>query len=527
LPPSRFAVSPDGQYLCFVAGRVDKANTTLWLRSLDRESARELPGTEGAASPFWSPDSRFIAFFAGGKLKKLDIAGGPPVPLTDAETGGTAGTWSKDDIIVFPRLRRGLYRIDAGGGPVTAVTSLDVAAGDDRHWWPYFLPDGRHFLYEAVGSPSSINDPRAVYVGSLDPAQKPRLLLNGGSNAKFVRDYVLFMRESTLMAQRFDTHKLEITGEPLAIAENVDIGGSTGQSGAFSVSSAGVLVYETARDVSAKSFQLAWFDRSGNRLPALTKPATYGANIELSPDATRAVVNVLTTDRAGTDFWILDLVRRNSWPFARSGVVQAGAAWSHDGSRIAFNGPPSTRDLYVKSSDGTGSEEVILSDAANKVPLSWSYDGQFLLYATLQIGNGDLWVLPLSGDRKPIRYMQTLFNENGARFSPDGRWVAFGSNLSGRPAIYVAPFPETGKREVVSTGDTGAVRVGARWRRDGQELFYISSDRQMMAADIDGSGPDIKIGSTKPLFRIPGSGPIAYDVDQDGQRFLVDFADQR
>jgi eukaryotic-like serine/threonine-protein kinase len=523
-PPSRFALSPDGRYLCLVSGRANKPST-LWLRSLDREFSRELTGTEGATTPFWSHDSRFIAFYAQGKLKKLDITGGPPITLTDADTAASvsAGTWSKDDIIVFPRLRGPLFRIHAGGGPVTAVTALDVAAGDDRHYWPHFLPDGRHFLYEAIGSPSSVNDPRAVYIASLDPAEKPRLLLNGGSNAKYAQGYVLFMRETTLMAQRFDTRQLEFAGEPLAIADDVVIGGSTELDGAFSVSPAGILVYEVVREEAAR--QLTWFDRSGNQSAASAERAAYGANIELSPDATRAVVNVSSAERLGMDFWILDLVRGNRSPFTQT-VAGRRAVWTPDG-RIAFNGggQASTRDLYVKSSNGIGPEERIFSDPSLKVPLSWSHNGKFLLYATLGAGEENLWVLPLSGDRTPIPYMQTASSERGARFSHDDRWVAYGSNQGGQPQIYVAPFPETGKRYTVSTAGTLGVIVGARWRRDDRELFYISRDRQMMAADIDGRGPDLTIGSIKSLFRIPGSGPIAYDADPNGQRFLINFTD--
>jgi Tol biopolymer transport system component len=520
-PPTRFALSPDGRYLCFAAGRDGKANT-LWLRRLDRESARELPGTEGAFAPFWSPDSRFIAFAAQGKLRKLDIAGGPPVPLTDADALGLGGTWSQDDIIVFPRLRSGpLFQIHAGGGPVTAVTALDVAAGDNGHWWPYFLPDGRHFLYEAVGSPSSADAPRAVYIASLDPAEKPRLLLNGGSNAKYGQGYVLFMRGNTLMAQSFDPRRLELGGEPLAIAQDVDIGGVTGQGGAFSVSPAGLVVYEGVREVSAN--RLAWFDRSGNQSAASAEQAALGGSIELSHDATRAVVSVRSVE--GTmDFWILDLVRGNRLPFARRVPLSGRAVWSPDDSRIAFNRQSFSLDFYVKSSNGTGPEESMLSDPAPKVPLSWSHDGKFLLYAT-QPPDPNLWVLPLSGERTPIPYMQTPSQEHGARFSPDDRWVTYASNLSGRPEIYVAPFPEAGKRDPVSTAGTLASNVGARWRRDGRELFFFSRDRQMMAADIDGRGPAPIIGGIKPLFRIPGSGPIAYDVDPTGERFLIGFDD--
>jgi Tol biopolymer transport system component len=523
LPPGRFTLSPNGQYLVFLSGQPGSP-ATLWLRSLTRESVRQLAGTEGAAAPFWSPDSRVIGFFAQGKLKKIDITGGPPVSLTDAESGASAGSWNTDDVIVFPRLRGGLYRIHAGGGAVSAVTTLDEAAGDNRHWWPYFLPDGSHFLYEAVGSASGVDDPRAVYIGSLDPNEKKsQLLLTGGSNAKYAQGYVLFMRESTLMAQRFDTRRLTLTGEPLPVAEGVDIGGSTRQSGAFSVSATGTLIYETAPPDSLT--KLVWLDRSGKQVGAVPERAARTGNLDLSPDGTRAVVNAQASIRGPGDIWIVDLVRGLRWPLTRGDSNETRAIWSHDGNHIIFSRRSVTTDLYMKLSSGAESEQLILSDSGEMLPLSWSHDGQFLLYAAGRAGTGgDLWVLRLS-DHKQIPYMQTPFAENGARFSPPhDRWVAFGSNESGSPQIYVAPFPGTGEKYLVSVEPTMPPGVGARWRADGRELFYVSQDGMLMAVDIDSSGPKIKIGTPRKLFQIPGSGS-AFDVARDGKRFLFKVAE--
>ena len=524
VPPGRFALSPNGRYLAFISNRAG-SGTRLWLRSLENGTARELPGTQGAAGAFWSFDSRFIAFFAQDSLKKISIEGGPPVSLTDAASGGSGGSWSKDDVIVFPRLKAGLYQINAAGGAATPATELDTAAGDDRHWWPYFLPDGKHFLYEAVGSPSSFDDARAVYVASLDPDEPSRLLLTPGSNAKYSQGFVLFMRENTLMAQALDTSRFVLTGDALSVAEHVDTGGATGQSGAFSVSENGLLVYQSAADQPGS--ELVWLDRTGKQIAKVAERAAYGS-IELSPDATRAAIDMSREIRNRTDIWIVDLVRGVRSPFTPGERQESHAVWSPDGSRIAFNGgttATSVMDLFVKASNGAGSEQVILKDSMNKMPLSWSHNGKFLLYSTGPLIDLNLWVLPLDGDAKPIPYMQTTYGEAWGRFSPDDRCVAFGSNESGRAEIYVAPFPATGEKVRVSTtgAAAGFANVGAKWRADGRELFYVSSDRTMMSAEIAECG---KVGTVKPLFRMPGAGPPVFDANPDGQRFLVNVAEE-
>jgi Tol biopolymer transport system component len=522
LPPSRFAISPDARHLAFTAG---PAPLTLWVRSLGTGAVRQLPGTEGVAVAFWSPDSRFMAFIADGKLKKISMSGGPAIALAEAQQGGGGGAWSPGDVIVFSSpAHTGLSRIDAGGGPVTPATTLDTAAGDDRHWWPYFLPDGRHFLYEAVGSSTSVDDPRAVYVGSLDAVDSSRLVLNGGSNAKYAEGHVLFMRSGTLMAQPFDVDRMELTGEETPVAERVVVGGNTGQSGAFSVSNAGVLVYQLTNG-SELGHQLAWFDRTGKQVGVVSERAEY-FGLELSPDGTRATVSIPNGGTTRRDIWIVDLLRGVRTAFTRHERSENAAVWWPDGSRIVFNGgrAPSGMDLYVKAASGAGSEELLLQDSLNKGPLSVSREGRFLIYGTPP-PDSNLWVLPLTGDRKPIPYMQTPFNEAGGRFSPDGRWVAFGSNESGRPEIWVAPFPATGAKVLVSTA--GAQFFSARWRDDGRELFYLSPEGTLMAAAVDGQRADFRVPSAKALFRLPVTPTTAagtvYDVSADGQRFLVNM----
>ena len=484
VPPRRFALSPNGRHLVFAAGGPG-APVALWLRSLERGTVRRLAGTEGGGAPFWSPDSRHVAFIAQRRLKRIDIEGGPPVTLADVSEATAGGSWSKDNVIVFSTTLCGaLFQIPAiSDGAVGPATTLDPNAGDKCHWWPYFLPDGKHFLYQAVGSVSSKDDPRAVYIGSLDTGETSRLLLNGGSNAKYAQGHVLYMRESTLMAQPFDVRRLEFTGEPVPIAENVDIGGITGQGGAFSVSEIGALVYQTR--VADPGSQLAWFDREGNQIRVVGDQAHYG-DLELSPDATRAIVTLPRGVRTPRDIWIVDLLRGIRLPFTPDERFETAAVWSPNGSRIAFNGghagPRSSLNLYVKSSNGVGLEQVLVEDSMSKSPSSWSHNGQFLLFASrVTDSDSNLWVFPLSGNEKPFPYMQTTFNENGARFSPNDRWVAFGSNETGRPEIWVAPFPATGEKWPVSD----------RWGGDCQRAVAVRRSRAFLChtrLDVNGRG---------------------------------------
>ena len=520
LPPSRFAISPDGRYLAFTAG---PGPPRLWVRSLETDARQHLPGTEGAFAPFWSPDSQSLAFIAGGKLKTISVSGGPVNTLADANN--TAGSWSPGDVIVFPNaIGSGLSRINAAGGPVTPATTLDTAAGDNRHWWPYFLPDGQHFLYEAVGGSAGMSDPRAVYVGSLDPGEKSRLVLNAGSNAKYAEGHILFMQGGTLMAQPFDVDRLELTGEATPVAERVEVGGLTGTSGAFSVSNAGVLVYQ--RTNGELGNQLVWFDRTGKQIAVVGERAEYLPPLELSPDGTQATVAL--RDRA-RDIWIVDLRRGLKTVFTRHERDEYATAWWPDGKRIVFNGGSGPVDLYVKAASGAGSEDVLFQDSMNKLPLSISHDGRFLIYGTGPAA--DLWVLRLTGDRKPIPYMQTPFQEGGGRFSRDGRWVAFGSDETGRTEMYVAPFPATDTKVLVSAA--GALPLSARWREDGHELFYLSPEGTLMAAAVDGQGAEFRVSGVKELFPMPvaltrqspdgrptAAGPV-YDVSADGQQVLV------
>jgi serine/threonine protein kinase len=397
-------ISPDGRRMVFPVINKD-GRRELWVRSLDSLEAQRLPGTEDGIQAFWSADSRFVGFFGGQKLKKIEVSGGPPTMLSNGvSTHG--GAWSRDGVIVFgPSPAGPLYRISSAGGPATPVTTLDTTRNETIHAWPHFLPDGRHFLYLAR---SAARENSAIYVGSVDSNEKKFLISADSTPAYSPPGYLLFLRERTLMAQPFDADKIQLTGEAFPIAEQVGFNPGNGRA-FFSVSDNGILAYRTR---VFSDTQLVWFDRTGKQL---SQVGTSGqiATVSLSPDDKRLVV--MTFDPAN----------------------DSSPIWSPDGSQIAFNSDRSgTNDIYIKSSTGGGNEELLLKSSNQKGPHDWS--GQFIVYGDFDPKtNVDLWILPLFGDRKPSVFLQTPFVEQQARFSPNGHWIAYSSNESGALQVYV------------------------------------------------------------------------------------------
>jgi Tol biopolymer transport system component len=532
LPSSRFALSPDGRQLAFVgtdAGGV----TGLWVQSLDGLAGQPLAGTEGALMPFWSPDSRFIGFVARGKVKKIDATGGPPLILAEHTGGGNAGaTWNRDGVILLsgPRLGNPIRRVSALGGALSPVTTLNADAGETVHNFPFFLPDGRHFLYLAVGSKTGGSlSPNGIYVTALDSNER-KLLVPGGSNAKYAEGYLLFLRGQALMAQPFDVERLELAGEAVPIAEHVTIGGSVGMAGGYSVSETGILAYQTGvvevGGPADTSTQLVWFDRSGKRIGALGDQAGYG-DLELASDGKRGAVSLFDRARRTRDIWLVDLARGLRTRFTFDPAEESASVWSPDGDRVVFNTNRRGHfDLYQKASSGSGAEQELLVDSRDKYPIDWSPDGRFILFGVGATGpTADLWVLPLFGDRKPFPFLQTLFGEVSGRFSPDVRWIAYVSDESGPSEVYVAPFTGRGetpgsKWQISTSGGTQP-----RWRKDGKEIFYLAPDRRLMAAAVNGQKSAFEVGAVRSLFDTHAPSTIyprsAYDVSPDGQRFLV------
>jgi Tol biopolymer transport system component len=505
---SGYAISPDGRRLAFVATAEGK--TMLWVRPLDSLTAQALPGTEGADHPFWSPDSRFIGFFAQSKLKKIEIAGGPAQTVCEA-ADPRGGTWNRDGVIVFaPNSQDALYRVSSSGGGSTSVTTLDRSGQENAHRWPHFLPDGRHFIYFVR---SAQRDWQGCYLGSLDSKEKRRLLTASGSVA-YAAGYLLFVREGTLLAHAFDPNRLQITGEPIPVAEQVEHHRNFFSE--FSVSDSGVLAYQHGSDNTTR---LIWLDRGGKQHGPTLAPANFNAH-RLSPDEKRVAGNRLD-DTGATDIWLLELSRGITSRFTSDPAYEWLPVWSPDGSRIVFNSNrKGSMDLYLKALSGAGREEVLLESNTLKVPTDWSRDGRFILYedADRSTNKSDLWVLPLFGDRQPMPFLQTPFDERQGQFSPNGQWIAYVSDESGRYEVCVESFPARSKVQISTDGG-----IQPRWRRDGNELFYLAADGKVMAVEVR-AGSTFEATVPKVLFVAP-LGPRdalagSYSVTADGQRFL-------
>jgi serine/threonine protein kinase/Tol biopolymer transport system component len=536
---TQVAVSPDGRNIVFVAGAPPAAAPAfqIWLRPIAALAAQAIPGTEGGKFPFWSPDSRFIGFFAGGKLKKVAIAGGPPTVLCDSPDG-RGGSWSRDNVLLFSpggaRSGRGLQRVSSAGGVPSAVTTVDPATGEDAHVWPHFLPDGRHFFYTAFTGPCCpAPKPSVIRIGSLDPADAAIPLLQAESSVSYASGHVVFARDGTLMAQPFDHEARQLTGEAVPLAENVSREGS--RYVGVSVSEHGTLVYGSGG--SSDLLQLTWFDRAGRALGTLGEAASY-TNFALSPDDRRVAVSLVTGSPRNRDIWIIDIARNIRSRLTTDPGTDSAPVWSPDGTRIAFEGRRSGKaSLRQQLADGTAADESLrdVSDSSTDIdPSSWSADGRFIAYtlagggfpgqssSSVDATTADVWVLPLFGDRKPFPVAQTEFIESSGVFSPDGRWIAYTSSESGQPNVYVQPFLRAGGKYQVSR-DGGSHPV---WRADGKELFYLSAAGTMMAVPINATG-QLKGGEPQTLFQ-PGRLILnrgqAYAVTKDGGRFLVKVA---
>ena len=508
-----FAISPDGLRLAFVASD-PSGKALLWVRPLDSPNAQPLSGTEEALDPFWSPDSRFIGFFAGGKLKKIELSGGTVQTLCGASIP-RGGSWSSTGVIVFgPSPNEPLYQVSVTGGPASPLTKLEPSRQEASHRWPHFLPDGRHFLYSVLGGPQS----QGIYVTSLDGKENRRVLDISNSIAMYAAPgYLLFRREATLMGQAFDLDKLQLSGDPFPVAEQVGFDLSTFQT-YFSASQTGVLAYSAA---TGGKTQLTWIDRGGKEIGPVGQPANY-IRPSLSPDGKRVAVD--GSDLQGNrDVWLIDLASGKPTRFTFDAGQDLFAVWSPDGGRIVFgsdrNGP---RNLYQRSATGATKEELLLKSDFNAYPVDWSRDGRYIAYVINDPKTRiDVWVLPLVGDQKPFPFANTGASERGARFSPDGRWLAYVSDESGIPQIYVQNFPGAGGKWQVST--SGGYHLA--WRHDGKELFYVSADRKIMAVDIKGEGASFEAGAPKTLFdlRVPTftGSQAQFAVTPDGQKFLI------
>ena len=534
------SLSPDGRSVAFVAMDANRgfadAETSpgaLYIRSLGSQEARRLSGTEGAAGPFWSPDSRFVGFIADGNLKKVAVAGGPPVTLAERPNGRAA--WSAQGIILYTRLddSTGLYRIPDTGGQPTRVTELDRSRDESWHVHPIFLPDGRRFLFLGYSNDRSKS---AIYLASLDSQTRTRLL-DIHSQPDYAPGFLLYQRGGAVMAHPFDEKHARLTGDAAPIAEGIDSDNINARA-AFSASANGALIYRSGA-ATGGSGRLTWFDRSGKTLGTI---AEYGffRYPRVSPDG-RHVVVTFSKDEVGMDLWQIDLARGvptrstfhpgdDFWP----------SVWSPDSQRVVFSSSRTRKgvfDLYQSPAGGAAKAELLWEAGETTSPSGFSPDGRILLVNRWKRGGstGDIWALPMTGDRKPFPLIETAFNEHSAVFSPSGRFIAYGSNDSGVRQVYVQPFPPTGARVQLSTGNGGS----PVWTSDGRTVLYSSfvelssartfvAETAFMAVDVTTSGATVRAGSPRMLFmqRHIGGGLNGFAVDPSGQRFLLVVPDQ-
>jgi Tol biopolymer transport system component len=503
------ALSPDGRRLALLLTD-SSSHRQLWLRDLDAAEARPLAGTDDATSPFWSPDGRWLAFVVNQKLKKIDPAAGEPVTVCDSALSG--GAWSRDDVILFTLSpSQALAQVSAAGGTPSIVTDVDTRT-EWRHAFPCFLPDGRHFVFAAMG----FGDEVTSHLASLDSRERTRLPVD----SPFMHAQegcLLFAQGSTLMARALDPQSLALVGPAVPITERLRLPGGAGSfvSVYASASANGTLVFQ---EDPAPGFDLTWFDREGQATGTLGNAADYG-DLTLSPDGRQALVSVVEPGTSNRDLWIFDVARNLRTRFTTDPAPETHCIWSPDGGSIVFDSQRAGhRDLYQKRTDGSA-EELLLADEFDKNPLGWSPDGQHILYAKRRGAEVNVWVLPVGGDRQPFPFRETTCSfQLGGAFSPDGRWVSFFSNESGRMEVYAAPFPGPGPATQISTEGGW----DSRWSRDGKEIFYRHPDGRLIVAAITASDQRLDVGEVKPLFMLPKVGRrYSYDVSPDGQRILA------
>jgi Tol biopolymer transport system component len=511
--PAETSISPDGRFIAFSAAETGTTLTSIWVRAMNSTTPRKIPGTDDARIPFWSPDGRDIGFFAGGQLKRALADGtGSPQVICPAKDGRGA-TWNRDGVIVFaPTNAGGLFRVSANGGDPVAVTSLDASRQETGQRFPQFLPDQKHFLFVELPAQAGLFQ---ISVGSLDSKERTRLRTADGGAVYVTPGYLVFSIRHQLAAQRFDAASLTLAGDPIMIGDLVDNIEAYSGGLAATGSGTGVLVFPHAEFTLT---ELRWIDPTGKDLGRVPAPAAAYGSIRISPDGKRAAV-LGQTSPGQSDLWVLDLERGGTTRLTPEQGVTSDPVWSPDSSHVLYgNNRNGHIDFYMKAASGSGTEEIVYSSPDMfKTPRAFSPDGKYLVYWQIDPQtHRDIWILPMEAPRTPRPFRNTPSEEQNPAISPDGKWLAYTSDETGRNEIYVESFPTPGKRFQITTSG-GSEMV---WRRDGKQVYVASADgRTLMVADVL-PGSDMKLGPLRPVLTAV-TNMTTGDVTSDFQRVLI------
>ena len=504
-------LSPDGRNVAFLA-RQDGVQR-LWVRSLDSFVARPLAGTEEAYSIFWSPDSRNLGFVSQGKIKRVPAAGGPAQTICDVEQA-RGGSWSRQDVIIFARYPGEIYRVPASGGKPQQVTTLDPSRHDTTQRWPYFLPDGNHFLYMA-STVGSANEDNAVMVGSLD-GKTNRTLFHASSNIAYADGHLVYAADKTLMARPFDAAKLELTGDAIPVAESVQYDPIFSEA-VFSVAENGRLLYQTGTASSMRT--VAMLGPDGRPLGKIAEGGVYFPRF--APDGKRLAYNLIDLNNGKSDVWIQDIASGSRIRLTVDPVRSLRPVWSRDGTQVAYYSTRSAKpSVYIKASNGMGVEQRIWEGGAYIIVSDWTPDSKALILEDRSTATGRtrLMTLPLGKDPTVLLEVPGA-SVYSPQVSHDGRWIAYQSDESGNPEIYISPFPNpVGKLQISAAGGRDP-----RWRRDGKALYFVASDGKLIAAELKESNGSLQVVSLRTLFQTKITWlNDGFDVSPDASRFVVD-----